>query len=52
MNPDIILQRDDQGLCPICAKAIPSDFRKVTYNGRDIWICVNHHVTKEESNGS
>ena len=39
---DIVMERADQGLCPICKETIGTEFKVEIYNGKKIWICKGH----------
>ena len=39
---DIITERSDKGLCPVCEKPIGADFKVEEYNGKKVWICKEH----------
>lgn len=41
---DIVIDRSERGLCPICAKPITEDFQTLMYDGRKVWVCKNHKV--------
>ena len=44
---DVVNERYDSGLCPLCAREIGEDFKRVLYKGRKVWIC-KHHPSPEE----
>ena len=39
---DVISERADRGLCPVCEKPIGADFKVEEYNGKKVWICKEH----------
>ena len=44
MTEDIVLERYEKGLCPICAKELGEEFKRVLYKGKKVWICTHHIV--------
>ena len=43
----IVIERAEQGLCPLCKEEIGTEFKVEIYNGKKIWIH-KHHPTPEK----
>ena len=41
---NIVLERANKGLCPLCAKQITTEFKVEEYNGKKFWICKEHSI--------
>ena len=44
---DLITERADKCLCPICNEDIGTEFKLVEYKGKRIWIHKRHYVEGE-----
>ena len=49
MTKDIIMERFDAGLCPICNKELGADFKRVEHKGKKVWIHKHHPAKLEDS---
>ena len=49
MNKDIILERSEIGLCPICNLPLPLEIKKINYKIKEIRICRHHFVQGKEN---
>jgi hypothetical protein len=45
---DKIDERNDSGLCPLCAKEIGEDFKRVLYKGRKVSISKHHRIPEDK----
>ena len=45
---NLILDRAEQGLCPICKETIGTEFKVEIYNGKKVWICRQHPTPNSE----
>ncbi len=43
---DLIIERSNKGLCPMCNKVINTNFKIMKYRKVDIRICKNHHYLR------
>ncbi|GAG93639.1 unnamed protein product [marine sediment metagenome] len=45
---DIIIERNNEGLCPICTALISTDFKVAKYKGKPVRICKQHPMCEEQ----
>jgi hypothetical protein len=45
---DIIIDRFEEGKCPLCDEEITEDFKREEYKGKKIWIHTKHPSPKKQ----
>ncbi len=48
MKIDIILERRNKNLCPICNQRVSKEVKSVVYKSHKVFICDSHYVGGKE----